>query len=99
MARVKLQIIAVHVTPRSGRDAVSGVRPDANGQPVVQVRVRAAPEGGKANAGVCSALAKSLGISKGSVSIYRGGTSRTKLVAIAAPEGDVAIWMDSLPTV
>lgn len=95
----KPQIVAVHVTPRSGRDAVSGVRPDANGQPVVQVRVKAAPEGGKANAGACAALAKSLGVSKSSVSIYRGDTSRTKLVAIAAAEPDVTAWVNSLPIV
>ena len=99
MAKLKAQIIAVHVTPRSGRDAVTGVRPDANGQPVVQVRTKAAPEGGKANAGVCAALAKSIGVSKGSVSIFRGDTARTKLVAIEADEAVVASWMDSLPSV
>ncbi|MBO4365035.1 MAG: DUF167 domain-containing protein [Eggerthellaceae bacterium] len=99
MAKQKAQIIAVHVTPRSGCDAVSGVRADANGQPVVQVRTKAAPEGGKANAGVCAALAKSLGVSKSSVSIYRGETARTKLVAIDADEDVVTSWMESLPTV
>ena len=97
MAKPAQQIIAVHVTPRSGRDAAVGVRADANGQPVVQVRVKAAPEGGKANAGVCAALAKSIGVSKGSVSIFRGDTARTKLVAIDASESAVSEWMASLP--
>ncbi len=66
---------------------------------MVQVRVKAAPEGGKANAGVCVAIAKAIGVSKSSVSIYRGDTARTKLVAIDAPEDVVASWMGSLSAV
>lgn len=97
MARSGEQIITVHVTPRSGRDEVSGIRPDAEGNPVVQVRVKAAPEGGKANAGLCAAVAKSLGVPKGGVSVLRGATSRTKLVSIAASPDAVRQWMDSLP--
>lgn len=87
----------MHVTPRSGRDEVSGVRADADGNPVVQVRVKAAPEGGKANAGLCAAVAKSLGVSKSCVSVLRGATSRTKLVSLDASPEAVRHWMASLP--
>lgn len=72
---------------------------DVNGQPVVQVRVKAAPEGGKANAGVCSAIAKSLGVSKSSVSVFRGGAARTKLIEIDCDEDELAEWVGSLQTV
>lgn len=99
MASRSLQIISVHVTPRSGRDAVLGVRANADGQLVVQVRVKAAPEGGKANGATCATVAQSIGIAKGNVSVYRGSTARTKLVAIDAAETEVAAWMKTLPTV
>lgn len=99
MAKQSKQIIAVHVTPRSGRDAVVGIREDSNGQPVVQVKVKAAPEGGKANAGVCAAIAKSIGVSKSCVSVYRGDTARTKLIELDVSEQGVAEWMGTLETV
>lgn len=89
----------MHVTPRSGRDAVVGIRDDSNGQPVVQVKVKAAPEGGKANAGVCAAIAKSIGVSKSSVSVYRGDTARTKLIQLDVARELVRGWMDSLCSV
>lgn len=99
MAGKSKQIIAVHVTPRSGRDAVVGIRDDSNGQPVVQVKVKAAPEGGKANAGVCAAIAKSIGVSKSSVSVYRGDTARTKFIQLDVARELVQEWMDSLCSV
>lgn len=97
MARQEEQIVTVHVTPRSGRDEVSGVRKDAQGTPVVHVRVKAAPEGGKANAGVCAAVAKSVGVPKSHVRVYRGAASRNKLVSIVAADDEVRQWVDSLP--
>jgi uncharacterized protein YggU (UPF0235/DUF167 family) len=45
--------LAVHVTPRSGRDEVSGWRGAE-----LSVRVTVAPEGGKANVAVCILVAK-----------------------------------------
>ena len=99
MAKQSKQIIAVHVTPRSGRDEVMGVREDANGQMVVQVRVKAAPEGGQANAGVCAAIAKHFGAAKRDVSIFRGETSRTKLVALDCSEQALGQWLESLPRI
>lgn len=97
LAKKSKQIIAVHVTPRSGRDEVTGIKNDSNDQPVVQVRVKAAPEGGKANAVVCAAIAKSIGVSKSSVSVYRGDTARTKLIELDCEEEEVREWMSGLP--
>ena len=51
--------LAVHVTPRSGRDEVCGWRGTE-----LAVRVTVAPEGGKANAAVCVVVAKALGIAE-----------------------------------
>lgn len=70
--------VAVHVTPKSGRDEIVGWR---GGE--LSVRVTAPPEGGKANAAVCTVLAKALGVPKSSIVVKRGDTSRHKQVEIA----------------
>jgi hypothetical protein len=46
------------------------------------VRVRAVPEGGKANTAVCTAVAKALGVPKSAVDVVRGGASRHKQVEV-----------------
>lgn len=69
--------IAVHVTPKSGRDEVVGWR-----EGELSVRVTAAPEEGKANAAVCGLLARSLGLPKRAVRVIRGESSRHKQVEI-----------------
>lgn len=65
--------IAVHVTPRSGRDEIAGWRGAE-----LSVRVTAPPEGGKANAAVCRVVADALGVPKTAVRVVRGGSSRHK---------------------
>lgn len=69
--------LAVHVTPRSGRDEVVGWKGTE-----LSVKVSVAPEGGKANAAVCTVVAKRLGIPKSSVTVARGSSSRHKVLAI-----------------
>lgn len=69
--------IAVHVTPRSGHDEIVGWR---GGE--LSIRVTAPPDGGKANAAVCSLLAKVLGVPKRSVRVMRGEAARHKQVEI-----------------
>ena len=70
--------LAVHVTPKAGRDEIVGWR---GGE--LQVRVTAPPEGGKANAAVCKAIATALGVPKTSVRLVRGEASRHKVVDVA----------------
>ncbi len=65
--------LVVHVTPKASRPGIAGWR---GGE--LQVRVSVAPEGGKANAEVCSTVAKAIGIPKSRVSVVRGATSRHK---------------------
>src|ERR1700757_3789639 len=74
--------VSLRVTPRGGRDAVDGIETLANGRNVVKVRVRAIAEGGEANRAVTELLAKSLGVSRGSVRLLSGATSRIKQVAV-----------------
>jgi uncharacterized protein (TIGR00251 family) len=74
--------VALRVTPRGGRDDIDGIETLANGRSVVKVRVRAVADGGEANRAVTELLAKALGVSKASVKILSGATSRLKQVAI-----------------
>ena len=56
---------------------------DAEGRPVLKVRVRARPVEGEANAALVKLLAKTLGVPKSAVALERGGQSRTKLISLA----------------
>ena len=74
--------IALRVTPRGGRDDIDGIETLANGRTVLKMRVRAIAEGGEANRAVTELLAKVLGVSKASVRLVSGVTSRIKQVTI-----------------
>jgi uncharacterized protein (TIGR00251 family) len=79
--------VALRVTPRGGRDDIDGVETLANGRSVVKVRVRAIADGGEANRVVTELVAKALGVTKASVRILSGTTSRLKQIAV---DGDPA---------
>ena len=90
-------LVGVHVTPKAGRNQVSGIATDDGGRTEGNVRVTAAPEGGKANKAVCETVARALGIARGRVSVVRGDTSRHKMIAIEADQATVDEWLASLP--
>ncbi|WP_303782662.1 DUF167 domain-containing protein [Sandarakinorhabdus limnophila] len=71
--------LMLRVTPNVGADTLTV----ADG--IVQVRVTATPEAGKANAAVLALLAllaKALGVPKSALSIMRGETGRDKRVRL-----------------
>jgi hypothetical protein len=72
--------ITVRVTPRAGR---TEVRLGEDG--TVAIRVKAAPEGGKATAEALGALAASLEVPRSAVALRRGARSRTKVVHVDDP--------------
>jgi uncharacterized protein YggU (UPF0235/DUF167 family) len=83
--------LAVRVTPRGGRDAVDGWTSDAEGRPLLKVRVAAAAAEGQANAAVVVLIGKALGRPKSAVRLVRGETARVKLLEIDGVEaGDIA---------
>ncbi|MDP6663390.1 MAG: DUF167 domain-containing protein [SAR202 cluster bacterium] len=75
--------LQVRVTPRVKRNAIEL---DDDGR--IRVRVTAVPERGKANAAVVALIAKTLGLSKRSIAVVRGHTSRDKLIAVDGMDRD-----------
>ena len=90
--------LAVKVTPKSGKDQVSGRMVAEDGSAEVCVRVTAPPDKGKANKAVVKLLAKELGVPKSSVSVARGETSHHKLLQLDCPQAQVDSWAAALPT-
>lgn len=78
-----MSTLAVHVTPKSGRDEVVGWRGSE-----LSVRVTAAPESGRANSAVCSVVAKRLGVPKTLVRVIRGDTSRHKILELSSVDAE-----------
>ncbi|MBA4370438.1 MAG: hypothetical protein C0418_02530 [Coriobacteriaceae bacterium] len=67
--------IAVHVTPKAGRDEIAGWHGSE-----LAVRVTGAPEAGKANTAVRELVALALRVPKSTVRVVRGETSRHKML-------------------
>ena len=76
MLHAEMGLVTVRLIPRSSRTSV-GL--DDRG---ILVRVRAAPEGGRATEEARRALAEALGVPGTGVSLWRGGRSRTKVFEV-----------------
>ena len=74
--------LPVRLTPGAAADRIDGWDVDAEGRPVLKVRVRARPVEGEANTALIKLLAKSLRVPKSAVSLDRGGQSRAKMLSI-----------------
>ncbi|GMV16883.1 MAG: hypothetical protein AMXMBFR56_51070 [Polyangiaceae bacterium] len=69
--------LRIRVKPRASKSRVVGVREGA-----LEVAVAAPPVDGEANAELTAFLAKTLGVSKGAVSLVSGDTARFKTVSV-----------------
>jgi uncharacterized protein len=77
-------VLPVRLTPKSGRDEITGVE-EFGGEAVLKARVRALPEGGKANTALEKLIASWLKVPPSFVTVAQGSKSRAKQVLI---EGD-----------
>lgn len=90
-------LIRVRLTPNAAKDQIVGVENNADGKPHLKVKVRAAPEKGKANKSLIRFLAKSLGLPKSSFGVISGHTSRAKTLLIAGSQKEIqAKWQKLL---
>ena len=81
-------LVTVRVVPRANRTSVG-----LDGRGIV-VRVRAAPEGGRATEEARRALAEALGVPGSAVNLHRGPRSRTKVFEVAGlgqPEAEMRL--------
>lgn len=70
--------LPLKVTPKARREGIEGL--NAAGELVV--KVRAAPEDGRANDAVIALLADAFGLPRSSLEIARGAASRHKVIAL-----------------
>jgi uncharacterized protein YggU (UPF0235/DUF167 family) len=73
----------VRLTPKGGRDAIEGWEAASDGSSHLKARVRAAPEGGKANAALTQLIAATLRVPRGAVDISGGEKARLKTIVVA----------------
>jgi uncharacterized protein len=76
MLHNEMATVTVRVAPRSGRTAVE-VGPEG-----IAVRVRSAPEAGKATEEARRALARALGVPPSKVALRTGARSQTKVFEV-----------------
>ena len=82
-------LLSVRVTPKSATDRIDGVI-DTGAGPALRVRVKAAPERGKANAAVTATVAGWLAMPRSQLAVVGGGASRSKTLAITGDPGALA---------
>jgi uncharacterized protein len=88
--------LTVRLTPKGGRDAIDGVGTLADGQRVLQARVRAAPSEGEANAALLGLLAKKLGVAARSVRLEAGASARLKRIKVDGNGAALAARLDRI---
>lgn len=71
-------VIDVHAQPGARRAAITGTHGEA-----LKIKVAAPPAAGAANRAIEEALAGALGVSRGSVEVVRGASSRLKKVKVS----------------
>jgi len=75
--------LALRLTPRAAKNGVDGIVQDADGRPLLKLRLVAPPVESAANQALIAFLAKSLSLRKADISIRSGETSRIKILHLA----------------
>jgi uncharacterized protein YggU (UPF0235/DUF167 family) len=89
-------LVEIRLTPRADRDRVDGAVTLSDGARVLGMRVRAVPEGGKANAAAAALLAAAAGVPKSSVTVVAGATARRKTLRLAGADAAVEATLSAL---
>ena len=81
--------------PRAGRNGIDGIRADADGRPVLQVRLAAPPVDGAANAALVAVVAAALDLRQREVTIVAGKRSRSKRLHLAGEPAELTRRLDA----
>lgn len=87
--------LAVRLTPRASRNGVDGIAADAEGRPILKLRLVAPPVEGAANDALIAFLAKTLSLRKADIAIRSGETSRVKILHLAGDSATILQKLDS----
>ena len=82
--------LAVRVTPRAKRSTLAGTVADADGRPMLAIRLAAPPVDGAANKALVAFLAKWFALPKSAVAILSGETGRRKIVRLTGITAEAA---------
>jgi len=74
-------ILTLHIQPGAKKTEITGLHGEA-----LKIRLAAPPVDGKANAALIAFLAKACGVSKSSVELVSGDTSRAKRVRVSGAD-------------
>lgn len=74
-------ILTLHIQPGAKKTEITGLHGEA-----LKIRLAAPPVDGKANAALIAFLAKACGVSKSSVELVSGDTSRAKRVRVTGAD-------------
>lgn len=89
-------LLPVRLTPKSSRDAIEGIEHLSDGRRVLKARVRAVPEGGKANEALIKLIAKALSVPASAVKLEAGAASRIKTLRVTGDPAGLAAGLRRL---
>lgn len=87
--------LALRLTPRAARNGVDGIVSDADGRPLLKLRLVAPPVEGAANEALIAFLAKTLSLRKADIAIRSGETGRIKILHLAGDSAAILRKLDA----
>lgn len=75
--------LRIKVIPNSSNNEIKEIMIDDSGEETIKIKIKAAPEKGKANIELIKFLSKELDIKKPKISIIGGKTDKIKLIKIS----------------
>jgi uncharacterized protein len=87
--------LALRLTPRASKNGVDGIVTDAEGRPLLKLRLVAPPVDGAANEALIAFLAKTLSLKKADITIRSGEASRVKILHLAGDSGAILKKLDA----
>ena len=87
--------LVVRLVPRAGRNGIDGIRADADGRPMLQLRLAAPPVEGAANAALVTFVAGALDLRQREVTIVAGERSRSKRLYLAGEPAELMRRLDA----
>ena len=86
----------VRVTPKGGRNAITGLWTASDGRHYLAVKVAVPPQDGAANEAVKRLIAKAAGLPRSAVTILAGEQSREKKLGLEGDTDALLAWLETM---